>query len=73
MPIFRLLKDNSFAADEVARLVMAYEETLRALRLVDRTDPITELVAQKIIEIGQTGLRDPSEIARAAVKALSTA
>jgi hypothetical protein len=49
----------------------AYEKTLRALRLVDRGDPITELVARKVIEIGQGGVRDPAQISRLAVEALS--
>jgi hypothetical protein len=52
--------------------VAAYEQTLRALRLADRTDPITELVARKIIEVGESGLRDAAEISRRAVKSLST-
>ena len=34
--------------------------TLRALCLVDRSDPITELVARKVFEISQSGVRDHS-------------
>ena len=33
------------------RLVTAYEAALKSLGLADRTDPITEMVAKKIIEI----------------------
>ena len=44
-----------------------------ALDLCDRTDPITELVARKIIEIGQTGVRDPLQISKLAVTDLSAA
>jgi hypothetical protein len=40
----------------------AYEETLRVLQLADREDPITELVARKIIEVAGTGERDPKRI-----------
>ncbi len=70
MPIFRLLQNSAVAAEDVAHLVAAYEATLLAFGLIDRTDPITELVALKIIEIGQTGIRDAGEISRLAVKAL---
>jgi hypothetical protein len=62
MPILRLLEHLQLDADDVTRLVSAYEETLRVLRLVDRADPIAELVARKVIEIGQTGVRDPAQI-----------
>jgi hypothetical protein len=71
MAILRLLQNSQLAAEDMARLVAAYEKTLRALRLVDRSDPITELVARKVIEIGQSGVRDPAQISRLAVMALS--
>jgi len=71
MAILRLLQNSQLAAEDVAGLVAAYEKTLRALYLVDRSDPITELVARKVIEIGQSGVRDPAQISRLAVKALS--
>jgi hypothetical protein len=35
----------------------AYEDRLRALGLVDRNAPVTEIVAKKITEIAQTGER----------------
>jgi len=41
--------------EEIAVLTEAYEATLQQLRLVDRSDPITQLIAKKIIEIGQRG------------------
>jgi len=36
--------------------------------LVDRDDALTDIVAEKIIEIGATGASDPKEIATAAIK-----
>jgi hypothetical protein len=50
--------------------VTAYEETLRALRLKDRSDPITQLVAEKIIAVGRLGIEDPAEISKLALKEL---
>jgi hypothetical protein len=39
--------------------------------LVDRNDPIAEIVAKTVIEIGATGIREPSEISKIAVKRLA--
>jgi hypothetical protein len=36
-------------------MTAAYEDVLRILGLSNRTDPLTEIVAKKIIEISQTG------------------
>jgi hypothetical protein len=43
---------------------------LNALYLIDRDDPVCEIVAGKVIEVGTDGIRDPREIAKAAVKSL---
>jgi hypothetical protein len=72
MPIQRLLQNLELEAEAVTRLVIAYEETLRALRLVDRTDPIADLVARKVIEIGLSGDRDAAEISSLAVRQLGS-
>jgi hypothetical protein len=69
MAILRLLQNSQIAAEDMAPLVAAYGKTLRAL--VDRSNPITELVARKVIEIKQSGVRDPAQISRLAIKALS--
>jgi hypothetical protein len=70
MPINRLLKDGSLSSEEVGCLNMAYESALRSLCLVDRNDPITEMVARKIIEISKSGLHDPAAISARALKEL---
>ncbi len=71
MPIYRLFQHYPFSQEEIERLVSAYEDTLRALGLTDRSDPLTQLVAKKIIEVAQTGVRDPAEISERALKGLS--
>jgi len=38
---------------------IAFEEALGKLGLKDRADPLCEIVAKKIIELGQRGERDP--------------
>jgi hypothetical protein len=64
MTIYRLLENTSFGPEEIERLVKAYEQTLKALGLVDRSDPITLLVAEKIIAAGRFGVEDPAEISK---------
>lgn len=70
MPISRLLKDSKLGPEEVEGLNLAYDQALRLLCLVDRNDPVAEIVAKKIIEIGATGVRDPAEISKLAVEQL---
>lgn len=37
---------------------------------MDRSDPITDLIAKKIIEVGRRGVRDPEQISALASKEL---
>jgi hypothetical protein len=62
MAIDRLLQQLAFGPEEISHMTAAYEECLRVLKLVNRSDPITELLAKYIIEVAQTGERDPSKI-----------
>lgn len=70
MPINRLLGEGRINPEEVERLNRAFTFTLQSLGLVDRNDPICEIVARKVIEIDAAGTHDPAEIARLAVKQL---
>ena len=67
MPINRLLY-GKLDPKEIERLNRAYACALRSLSLVDRNDPLTEMLARKIIEIGATGMSDPEKISEMAVK-----
>jgi hypothetical protein len=67
MAIYRLLQHTAFTPEDIALLVKAYEDCLRALNLAElpdskTTDSKTEAVARAVIEIAQTGLRDPAQI-----------
>jgi hypothetical protein len=68
MPIRELLKTQSFGPDDIEVIVSAFEEALRELGLVDRTDPATHLVAKRISELAQQGERDPIRLREAAVQ-----
>jgi hypothetical protein len=72
MAIYKLIQNYAFEPADIERLAMAYEQTLRALHLKDRSDPITQLVAEKIIAIGRLGIEDPAEISKLALKELGT-
>jgi hypothetical protein len=71
MAIYRLLKNGVFGPDEIKVLTTAYEEALRALRLKDRSDPATEMIARRIIELAQRGERDPVRLREHAIRYLS--
>jgi hypothetical protein len=70
MAIYRHLAGASFGEADVERLATAYECALTKLRLVDRKDPVTELVAGKIIEIYRSGEHDPTTVCARAIKEL---
>jgi hypothetical protein len=69
VPIYSLLK-KSFRSNEVRPIAAAYELARAELGLVDHLDPITEMVARRIIEIAKTGERDPKLISERAVQEL---
>lgn len=70
MPINRRFRDGKIKPEEVERLHRAFTFTLQSLSLVDRDDPVCEIVASKVIEINAAGTHDPKEIAKLAVKQL---
>lgn len=51
----RILKKGSLRPQNVAILDEAYRLALRKLNLVDRGDPITEMVARQVIQAGHAG------------------
>jgi hypothetical protein len=68
--IHRLLQNSAFGPEEIDRMVKAYEASVRVLRGADRSDASAEAVAKKIIEVAQTGERDPVKLSRRALKDL---
>jgi hypothetical protein len=73
IPINRFLAKNMLEPDQVERLNKAYTFALRSLDLVDRDDPIMNIVAKKIIEVAATtGSRDPKEISKTALRQLGS-
>lgn len=69
MPIKKLLQNSPLYPEDVACLVAAYERTLRELDLKEGDNATARTVAKKIIEIGQSGVRDPEQISELAIRA----
>jgi len=67
--IRRFLRNRKLSPKEVELLNRANGCALHSLHLVDRDDPIAEMVAKKIIEVGAT-VRDPEEVCKLAVEQL---
>jgi hypothetical protein len=62
MPIYRMLQCAALDDEAVSAMTTAFEDALGELSLTDRTDPLTEIIAQRIIECGRHGERDPSRL-----------
>ena len=58
MAIYRLIREASFDQTAITALTAAYERALVKMRLADRTDPLTELIAAKIIQVYRLGNTD---------------
>src|SRR5262249_14713948 len=71
VPIRPLLKNHAFGPDEIRVLTTAFEDTLRSLHLANRGDPVTEIIARRIIELAQQGERDPVRLREHAIDAVS--
>ena len=70
MAIYRMLSAGAFDPNAVKAMTTAYEQALVALKLVDRTDPITEIIAKKIIERAKRGELDAVRLCAAVLEDL---
>jgi hypothetical protein len=69
MPIrFFLEPDHAFSPGDVKLLVDTFEDTLRALNLTNREDPLATRVAKVIIGLAKDGERDPARLRDLALK-----
>ena len=58
MPINRLLKDKR-TPEEIELLNEAFNHALNLLGVVDRNDPLCDMVAREVVEVGTTGISEP--------------
>jgi hypothetical protein len=71
MPLTPYLKEAVFDPKAIKAMTAAFEAVCDSLKLLDRDDPITEIVARKVIEVGGTGERDPERIRELVLLALN--
>jgi hypothetical protein len=64
MAIYRRFDGSAFTPADQARMGAAYEVLLTRLNLKLRDDPLTELLATRIIEAFESGERDAHSICR---------
>ncbi len=70
MAIYRLIANGSFGPEVIEAMIGAYESSLVDLGIIDRNDPLTELIAKSIVNVTATGERDPGKIKERALNAL---
>ena len=70
MAIYRLLQQSALTPEDIKPLVAAYEDCLRILDIADWPDAVKETVAKSVIEVAQTGVRDPNQIRDIALKGI---
>jgi len=69
LPIYELLKSQgSFEPEEIAVLGKVFEDVLKSLGLVDRRDPMTEMVAKKLVDLAKGGIRDADRLKALAIQ-----
>ena len=67
-PIIPFLRGQAFDPETVEAMGKAFVTTCEALGLSDRMDAMTMLVAEKIIELAERGLKNPTALHLAAIK-----
>jgi hypothetical protein len=72
MAIYRLLQHSAFTPEDIVPIGAAYEDCLRILKLTNRADPFTEIIAKAIFQIAQTGVRDPIQLRNLALEQIGT-
>jgi len=63
------MENEPFEPEHVALMGNVFEDVLHTLGLIDREDPITKLIAMKVIELAQTGERDPVRLKQLTLEA----
>jgi len=62
VPIGRLIRAESFDPEAIAMITSAFEGVLAELNLVDRADPLVEIVAKAVIRFAKEGERDTTRL-----------
>jgi hypothetical protein len=66
-----LLEGAAFSPEDVVVLTTAFEDCLRALKVVDRI-PVVTLVAKRIIDLAKHGERNPASLREQVLQSFKT-
>jgi hypothetical protein len=70
VPIRDILKKQQFLdPKEAAALCEVFEDVLTTLKIVDREDVLTTLIARKLVELARGGERDPRRLKQRTLRA----
>ena len=62
MPIIPFLRGQAFDPELIEAMSTAFTKACDTLGLVDRADPVTDLVARQIIELAERGIHAQTEL-----------
>jgi len=71
MPITPYLAHQAFEPEVIETMSAAFVAACDALRLKVGDDPATRVVAEKVINLAQRGIRDPDELRKMTLKELA--
>ena len=71
MPLTRYLRESAFDRPTIEAMTQAYYAACWSFDMGDRNSPSREMVARKVIEIAQTGERDPRRLCALTLRALT--
>jgi hypothetical protein len=70
--IYDLLKpEGAFSPEEVTMLDGVFRDVLKTLGLVKRKDPVTEMIARKLVDLAVAGMRDPVRLKALTIQAFT--
>lgn len=68
MPITPFLQNQAFDPEAVELMASVYEQACKTLGLADRNDPLNEIIAERVIELAQQGVRTRTALYMLAVQ-----
>jgi len=71
VPLYGLLQSCAFEPAAIEAMSAAFEDVCRRLGLAERSDPLRDMVAKKVIEFAQRGERDQARLIELTLAAFS--
>jgi hypothetical protein len=72
MPMTSFLGGQAFPPETLASMGIAFDQACKTLGLANRSDPLTAIVASKIIAAAHDGEREPDRLCKQALRALNS-